>query len=140
MIIQGVSGAGDFAGSQLFFVPGIDGIVIETVFTSAVETDIQCPNGTVDPFGQGHGDMTVIRDLSVKSLPASSPFTFNEDEPLTASPSHTGHEVLLGNGIFLKARARIENCQLDGFRYDGIHIETIDVRRMPTTGKFTIVE
>ena len=120
MIIQGVSGAGDFSGSQLLFPRDIDGIVIE-------RQDI--PN--VSRFGAQFGDWTVIRDLAVQSdfgfafSQAPDP-SVNEDEPVSASRSHIDHESLRGHGVVLNSRARLVNCRIAGFHYDGVHIDTVD--------------
>lgn len=57
MIIQGASGAGDYAGTRLIFAPEIDGIVIE-------RQDL-LPNGS--KFGAAFGDWTVIPDISIQS-------------------------------------------------------------------------
>jgi hypothetical protein len=56
----------------------------------------------------------------------------NEDTPLTALPLlHDGHPIRTGNGVVLCARATVENCTIQNFHYDGVHIETID-----TLGQF----
>jgi photosystem II stability/assembly factor-like uncharacterized protein len=120
MIIQGVSGAGDFSGTQLIFARDIDGIVIE-------RQDI--PN--VSRFGAQFGDWTVIRDIAVQSdagfafSQAPNP-SVNEDEPVSASRAHIDHEPLHGHGVVLNSRARLVNCQIAGFHYDGVHIDTVD--------------
>jgi hypothetical protein len=133
--IQGVSGAGDYAGSRLIFDRDVDGIVIHTALTSPPEPDTVRPDGNPDPGGHGRGDWTVIRDIALQSdnsfaFPHCPDPAINEDDPLTADPIlHTGHPTLAGNGIVLFARALIENCDIAGFHYDGIHIEGIDTAK-----------
>lgn len=120
MIIQGVSGAGDHAGTRLLFAPNIDGIVIE-------RQDIS-PESI---YGAAFGDWTIIRDLSILSdfrytyslLPNPS---VNEDEPVSAFIPHIDHSPLEGHGVVLKSRARLVNCHIGGFHYDGIYIDTVD--------------
>ncbi len=120
MIIQGVSGAGDFSGTQLLFPRNIDGIVIE-------RQDI--PN--VSKFGAQFGDWTVIRDLAIQSdagfafSQAPNP-SVNEDEPVSASRPHIDHDPLRGHGVVLNSRARLVNCHIAGFHFDGVHIDTVD--------------
>ncbi len=120
MIIQGVSGAGDYSGTQLIFAPDIDGIVIE-------RQDI--PN--VTRYGAQFGDWTVIRDVALQSdvkfafSLAPNP-SVNEDEPISASSAHIAHPLLRGHGVVLSSRARLVNCHIAGFHYDGIYIDTVD--------------
>jgi hypothetical protein len=120
MIIQGVSGAGDFSGTQMIFAPGIDGIVIE-------RQDV--PN--VTKFGAQFGDWTVIRDIAIQSdfgfafSLAPNP-SVNEDEPVSASLAHIDHAPLRGHGVVLSSRARLVNCHIAGFRFDGVYIDTVD--------------
>ena len=120
MIIQGVSGAGDYAGTALLFAPDIDGVVIERQDISAVSK-----------YGGPFGDWTVIRDLAIWSdfLNRYSPLpnpSVNEDEPISASLAHIDHAPLQGHGVVMKSRARIVNCNIGGFHYDGIYIDTVD--------------
>jgi photosystem II stability/assembly factor-like uncharacterized protein len=127
MTLKGVSGAGDFAGSHLIFAPDIDGIVIER--QHIVITDQN--NEIVREYGTAFGDWTVIRDLAVRS---NFGFAFsqtpnpsvNEDEPISASGRHINHPPLHGHGVVLNGRARLVNCEIAGFHYDGIHIDTVD--------------
>jgi|GEM_PF-702611 len=121
MIIQGVSGAGDQAGTRLVFAPDIDGIVIE-------RQDIP----TVNPFGFQLGDWTVIRDVAIWSdgqhIFSRQPNpAVNEDEPISASSAHINHQPLHGHGVVLMSRARLVNCNIEGFHYDGIYIDTVDL-------------
>src|SRR5579859_2123084 len=73
------------------------------------------------------GSWTVIRDLRlVSSYSRTPPLDLNEDAPLTATFEHSNHAPLAGNGIVLHGRARIVNCVVDSFHFDGIHVETIN--------------
>jgi photosystem II stability/assembly factor-like uncharacterized protein len=120
MIIQGVSGAGDFAGTRLVFAPDIDGISIERQHS-----------GPLTHSGGAFGDWTVIRDLAVQSdnthSYANRPLpSINEDEPISASGAHIAHVPIHGHGIVLMGRARVVNCLISGFHYDGIYVDTVD--------------
>jgi photosystem II stability/assembly factor-like uncharacterized protein len=127
MILQGVSGAGDFAGSQLIFAPDIDGIVIDRQHIVIRDQN----NGIVREYGTAFGDWTVIRDLAIRSnfgfatTQAPNP-SVNEDDPLSASSAHIDHPPLQGHGVVLNGRARLVNCEIAGFHYDGVHIDTVD--------------
>jgi len=124
LIIQGVGGTGN-GNTMLVFDPDVDGIVVHGANTSGGLS----PTGWIG--GQGTGAWTTIRDLAVQSNNAfgsgNSPRPpINEDQPLSADPVRSGNPHLTGNGIVLFNRARIVNCLVVGFHYDGIHIESTD--------------
>ncbi|HZT42955.1 MAG TPA: right-handed parallel beta-helix repeat-containing protein [Chthonomonadaceae bacterium] len=135
-IIQGAGGSG--GSSRLFFEDDIDGIVIADSLNCPDETDViplELDNKNKPIPGRGTGGNSVIRDLHIVNTPfrgkSGVPFhpqpAFNENDPLTADPVlHNGHEVAHGSGVVLYQTALIENCLIERFKYDGIHIEAID--------------
>src|ERR1051326_5264778 len=127
-VLQGV-GAG---ASVLRFLADIDGVVVDSTYSSAPEADTVAVNGTPLPHGHGSGAGSVIRDIGIiggSSFGRSHPPrpAVNEDDPLTPLPlSHSGHPIRTGCGVVLCGVAVVENCSIQGFHYDGVHIETID--------------
>lgn len=130
IILQGESGAGESPGSQLTFSLGINGIVVNHGFF--LESD----DGS-QTFRSGTGDWTIIRDLAVKSTNAFvaatcplRPESFVDEDDFEFDPLTTlrGRAIpgrtFAGHGIVLYARARIIDCYIAAFQFDGIHIES----------------
>jgi photosystem II stability/assembly factor-like uncharacterized protein len=131
MVLQGVSGAGDYPGSALVFSPDIDGIVVDRQVIERVGTD-KDGNPTITRIGHEFGDWTVIRDVSLESdsshaLSLHPNPSVNEDEPISASLPDIDHPPLTGHGVVLKSRARIVDCRIAGFHFDGVYIDTVDL-------------
>lgn len=117
-----VEGDGQYWNTSIYFrnidagsgTP-IDGIVV------ALNAD--------DIFGV---QFTTIRQLSLYgdgnpyNIGATQAVPYqNDNDPLVGPGS--GHAYAAGNGIVLLCRGYVENCSTQGFKYDGIHLDSEDL-------------
>lgn len=95
----------------------IDGIVLEGTNTNAEAFQAVVQN--LACFGDGAPHQQLQPN-------APKPFV-GQFDPLTGPQASMGHPYVPGSGIVFRTRGLVRNCTFQGFRYDGIHVEAIDL-------------